>query len=457
MKSAMIFRNALGPYLYTAGRHAYDNAVAPVHPLYYDWPELPQAYAGTDDPAHTNPGESNTTGGFATDQYMLGESIMVAPITARSTPESPIDDCTVGKHWGCCDAHWSNHGLFATNVGNFDDLTHRSCANKCAKLKFTIMGVGWGGKGHGSQCLCGNTPPPPTRVLHNDQECTTQPCSGNKTQNCGGNWRTQVYSVVCKSQPPPPPAKKTVWLPPGAWVPWNTSSTSSRIIHGAETGVVIKDQPYALHEIPIFSKAGAVVPTQTMAKQAGPLVWIVFPFAGTNGSSFSCVGNGSNYDDDGNTTRYIQNVGTSWAHLNYEHSSGTVSDGSILTSMMSINISGSHGYNGNTVQLRKVRGSPAVQQVTFDGEILPQIEPPALEAPNAPTFSAGARPASTVPMAGTTKAGWWIVPDEHDSLWQAAGSAMISLPQQHHDNQGSSATTAASVLVSFRGDVSVEA
>jgi alpha-glucosidase (family GH31 glycosyl hydrolase) len=41
----MVFRNALGPFLYTAGRHAYDHAVAAVHPLYYDWPELPEAYA----------------------------------------------------------------------------------------------------------------------------------------------------------------------------------------------------------------------------------------------------------------------------------------------------------------------------------------------------------------------------------------------------------------------------
>eukprot|EP01043_Picozoa_sp_COSAG02_P045980 COSAG02_NODE_4258_length_5577_cov_35.451625_5_plen_432_part_01 len=432
MKSAMIFRNALGPYLYTAGRHAYDYAVAAVHPLYYDWPELSEAYAGTNDPAHTNPAESNSTGGFATEQYMLGESIMVAPITASSTDESPTGNCTVGKHWGCVDAHWSNHDLFATNVGNFDDLSQNSCANKCAKLSFKIMGVGWGGKGHGSQCLCGNTPPPPNRVLRNDQECTAQPCSGNKNQNCGGNWRTQVYSVVCKAQPPAPPATKTIWIPPGDWVDW----TSSRIIHGAETGVVIKDQPYALHEIPIFSRAGAVVPTQTMAKEAGPLVWIVFPVTGTNGStsSFNSVGNGSNYDDDGNTTRYIQNEGTSWAHLKYKYSSGMVSGDSSTTSMMSVNISGSHGHKGDAVQLRRIPGSPTVEQITCDGETLPKIDPPAHEAPTAPRASA-----ATVLMPPATNAGWWIVPVEHDSLWQAAGSVMILLPQQRHENQESPA------------------
>ena len=85
---------------------------------------------------------------------MLGESLMVAPITASSTDEYPNDDCTVGEHWGCVDARWSNHGLFATDLGNFYDLTHNSCADKCAKLNYKIMGVGWGGKLHGSQCLC---------------------------------------------------------------------------------------------------------------------------------------------------------------------------------------------------------------------------------------------------------------------------------------------------------------
>jgi len=34
MKAAMVFRNSLLPYLYTAGRYAYDHAIATVHPMY---------------------------------------------------------------------------------------------------------------------------------------------------------------------------------------------------------------------------------------------------------------------------------------------------------------------------------------------------------------------------------------------------------------------------------------
>ena len=107
------------------GRHAYDHAVAAVHPLYYDWPELREAYAGTSDPANTNPEGSNSTGGYAATQYMLGECLMVAPIASSSSGAAISKDtgCTVGKHWGCVDAHWANNGLFSTALGNFDDLT----------------------------------------------------------------------------------------------------------------------------------------------------------------------------------------------------------------------------------------------------------------------------------------------------------------------------------------------
>ena len=36
--------------------------------------------------------------------------------------------CDVGTHFGCVDAHWGNHGLFATDTGNDLNLTLASCA-----------------------------------------------------------------------------------------------------------------------------------------------------------------------------------------------------------------------------------------------------------------------------------------------------------------------------------------
>lgn len=208
--------------------------------------------------------------------------------------------CTLGKQWVV---------RYIQYLDNSDDLTLQGCSEKCSALEFKYMGVGWGGVGQGSNCLCGNGKPAPDKILKDDATCNVDPCSGNKTENCGGNWRTQVYSIECPAEPPPPPSTKTVWIPPGDWHPWNTSSsTTSRagtcIIHGGLSGVVLEDLPYDLHEIPIFVKAGAVVPTQSMAKQGGPLIWIVF-----GGESSS--GNGSSYDDDGNTTDYMKsNDGT---------------------------------------------------------------------------------------------------------------------------------------------------
>ncbi len=63
MRDAYHLRYALLPYLYTEGRRTYDTGVAFVRPLYYDWPEQPEAY--------TNQGE-----------YQFGESLIVAPVVA---------------------------------------------------------------------------------------------------------------------------------------------------------------------------------------------------------------------------------------------------------------------------------------------------------------------------------------------------------------------------------------
>ena len=62
MKEAMVLRNNLGPYLYTAARNAFDTGVALVHPMYYDSPHEEAAYV------HKQ-------------QYMLGDDILASPIS----------------------------------------------------------------------------------------------------------------------------------------------------------------------------------------------------------------------------------------------------------------------------------------------------------------------------------------------------------------------------------------
>jgi alpha-glucosidase (family GH31 glycosyl hydrolase) len=62
MRQAFVRRYAMQPYIYTEARRTYDTGVAFLHPLYYDWPEAPEAYD-------------------AKDEYMFGDSILAAPVT----------------------------------------------------------------------------------------------------------------------------------------------------------------------------------------------------------------------------------------------------------------------------------------------------------------------------------------------------------------------------------------
>jgi hypothetical protein len=67
MREAIQRRYAMIPYIYTEARRTYDTGVAFLHPLYFDWPESPEAYQ------HSN-------------EYVFGESMLVAPITASAEP-----------------------------------------------------------------------------------------------------------------------------------------------------------------------------------------------------------------------------------------------------------------------------------------------------------------------------------------------------------------------------------
>ena len=44
MKDAMVLRNGLAPYIYTAVRNAYDTGVGLLRPMYYSHPEAEEAY-----------------------------------------------------------------------------------------------------------------------------------------------------------------------------------------------------------------------------------------------------------------------------------------------------------------------------------------------------------------------------------------------------------------------------
>jgi len=63
LRAAFRLRYAMQPYLYTEARRTYDTGVAFFRPLYYDWPEAPEAYTSKN-------------------EYLFGEQMLVAPVTA---------------------------------------------------------------------------------------------------------------------------------------------------------------------------------------------------------------------------------------------------------------------------------------------------------------------------------------------------------------------------------------
>lgn len=89
-----------------------------------------------------------------------------------------------------------------------------------------------------------------------------------------------------------------IWLPRGNWYDWNTGT----LLEGERTII----RSYALDEIPLFVKAGAIIPMQPKMdhideRPVDPLILTIFP--GGEGAA-------SVYEDEGNTNGYKDDVCT---------------------------------------------------------------------------------------------------------------------------------------------------
>jgi alpha-glucosidase (family GH31 glycosyl hydrolase) len=71
LRSTFQLRYAMQPYIYTEARRTYDTGVAFLRPLYYDWPEAPEAYS--------NKGE-----------YLFGDQMLVAPVVSAAEKVSGL-------------------------------------------------------------------------------------------------------------------------------------------------------------------------------------------------------------------------------------------------------------------------------------------------------------------------------------------------------------------------------
>jgi len=111
-----------------------------------------------------------------------------------------------------------------------------------------------------------------------------------------------VAPIVAPIAPGSSTVTATAWLPPGTWLSWNGALSYSS---PATTGLSV-NASYRIDEVPIFVRAGAVVPLRTMAslKQtvafSDPLVWVVWPAADVPN------GNATVLEDDGATLLFEQ-------------------------------------------------------------------------------------------------------------------------------------------------------
>ena len=76
MRDCFTRRYAMQPYIYTEARKTHDTGLAFLHPLYYDWPEAPEAYT-------------------AKNEYMFGDSILADPITQPVSKDSQLATISV--------------------------------------------------------------------------------------------------------------------------------------------------------------------------------------------------------------------------------------------------------------------------------------------------------------------------------------------------------------------------
>jgi len=190
---------------------------------------------------------------------------------------------------------------------------------------------------------------------------------------------------------------KSIWIPPTkpteAWMHWNGSALNGRAGNTFEAR-------WALDEIPIFVRSGAIIPMRTMASTystfADPQVWATWVQAQSSGK-------GTLYEDEGDSLEYTlesRRAAVTSAETSFN------SDGKRLL----VSISASHGSfpgqgaaRNHLVQFRGVSEHPA--GVFVNGEKADQVLP------------------------GSGEIGWYMTAesrDRRDSLTQPRGILVVS-------------------------------
>ncbi len=114
-----------------------------------------------------------------------------------------------------------------------------------------------------------------------------------------------IAPVVSPMSPDTMLAIQDVWIPPGTWVEWYSGKKF--------TGPEVVQRRFALDEIPIYVKAGSIIPMEPQMhnsheKPLDPLILTIFP---------DKSGSTRIYEDQGNSLGYIHGQ-YAWTSVNYE-------------------------------------------------------------------------------------------------------------------------------------------
>jgi len=169
-----------------------------------------------------------------------------------------------------------------------------------------------------------------------------------------------VAPVVQPVDPKTGLAEESIWIPPGEWIEWSTG--------GHFKGPATVTRRYSISQIPVFMKAGAIVPMQPEMRYSGekpldPLIVNVFPLARGQASTYRL------YEDGATTLGYKQDE-FAWTELAARRDADTTT---ITIGPLDGRFAGMPEARGYEIRLP---GNWPPEEVSVNGEAIPYRSEP---------------------------------------------------------------------------------
>ncbi len=154
--------------------------------------------------------------------------------------------------------------------------------------------------------------------------------------------------------------KRSVWLPEGNWIEWDTGARL--------TGPVSTERTFSIRQIPVYAKTGSIIPMQPQMRYTGekpvdPLILTVFPPEDGKESTYRL------YEDAGNTPAYKRGE-AAWTSI---RASAAV-NGTALTLTISPVEGRYNGMRASRAYEVRLRGTWPPASVTVNGAIASRTE-----------------------------------------------------------------------------------